>query len=119
MAKCNGKILHSLKAKFVLEEEEKLSATFVEQFLSLLERAEGTLLLAYVDVEQFEENTRILTSKLESGQKVYCIDYQKTIGQYSCAEQIINFMAIGIDPIRFTLYYESYLSSPEYTGSFF
>ena len=39
----NGKILHFLEGKFVLEkEEEKFSANFVEKFLSLLERAEGT-----------------------------------------------------------------------------
>ena len=54
VTKC--KILHSLKGKFLLEgEREKLSVNFVEQFLWLLERLEGTLLLVFVDVKQLGE----------------------------------------------------------------
>merc|ERR1719154_233811 len=95
----NGKILHSLEGKLILEaEEEKFSPAFVEQFLSLLETAEGTLLLAFVDVEELEEKyaehcAQILSSKLERGQKVYCIAFCKTISHIGyCAWQIRSCM---------------------------
>ena len=105
----NGKILHYLQGKFVLVgQEEKFSATFVEQFLCLLEREEGTLLLAFVDVEKLEEKSakrcaQILSSKLERGQKVYHIEYRKTICfANSFAEQIKNCMD---NPFMFPIHY--------------
>ena len=108
----NDKILHSLKGKFVLEGvEEKFSATFVENFLCLLERAEGTLLLAFVDVQRLEEKNarrcaRILSRKMKRGQKVYYIDFRKTISWVnSCAVQI-EWMD---NPSKFTIYYKSFL----------
>ena len=110
----NGNILHYLEGKFVLErEEEKFSATFVEKFLSLLERAEETLVLAFVDVEKLEENNakrcaRILSSKLKRGQKVYYIGFYKTISwEDSCAVQIRCCMS---NSFKFNIHYESYPS---------
>ena len=108
----NGKILRSLDGKFILEGgREKFSACFIEQFMSLLERAEGTLLLALVDVQTFEEMddakrcARILSSKMERGQKVYCIISNKTYirGLHCCGIQIKHFMKI-----HFTISYTSY-----------
>ena len=105
----NSKILYSLEGKIVLEKEEEMfSASFVEKFLRLLERApEDTLLLALVDVEKFEEENakrcaRILSSKLCS-KKVYCIEYLKTIDwENSCAGQI------GKNPFKFTIFHISF-----------
>ena len=52
----NGKILHSLEGKFILEREKtKFSAAFMKQFLCLLDRAEGTILLAFVDIKKLEK----------------------------------------------------------------
>ena len=71
------------RGKFVLEGERKeFSATFVKKFLCLLEKAEGSLLLVFVDVEPLgtknaKRCARILLRKLERGQKVYCISYFK------------------------------------------
>ena len=111
----NGKILHSLGGTFLLEaEERKFSATFVGQFLSLLERAQGTLLLAFVDVEWLEEKhgercARILTNKLERGQNVYCLGFCTTMWpECSCMAQIRFFME---DPFKnFTIRYQSDLT---------
>ena len=93
----NDKILHSLEGKFILErEKEKFSASFVEKFLCLLERSEGTSLLVFVDVEPLgaknaKRCARILLRKLERGQKVYCISYFKIESlRNSIAGQIKN-----------------------------
>ena len=52
-----GTIFNSLKGKVVLEgEKQKFNTNFMKKFLYLLERAEGTLLLTFVDVQRFEEN---------------------------------------------------------------
>ena len=114
----NGKILNSLKGKFVLEgEREKFSTTFIEKFLCLLERAEGTLLLVIVHVERLGIKyagrcAQILSNKLEHGQKVYFVDFCKTLSNaeklYTYAntfvQQIINCMK---NFARLTIYYRS------------
>ena len=110
----NGKILHSLGGKFILKgEKEKFSPTFVKKFLWLLEKAEGTLFLAFVDVESFgtmntKRCARILSSKLERGQKIYCVDYnlQSISWKNNCIAQIIVRMD---NFLKFTIYYKSYL----------
>ena len=105
----NGKIFDSLEGKFVLEgEKEKFSTKFLHKFLCLLDRAKGTILLAFIDVELFgmkyaEYCSRIIMRKLES-QKVYCIEFCKTDqSDYSCTQQIRDFMLNG-----FTILYTSY-----------
>ena len=113
----NDKILHSLKGKFILEGERvKFSEIFIKKFLFLLERAEGTILLGFVDVEQFGANNtkrcaRILSSKLRRGQRAYCIDFGKTMGQdfgeISCAQQIYNCM-YEHPWLTNTIFYRSY-----------
>ena len=93
----NGKILHSLGGKLFLE-KEKFSVAYVEQFLRLLERTEGNLLLGFVDIEQFgaknaERCARILSSKLKRGQKVYFIEIIVDLEFGSnCAAQIKHCM---------------------------
>ena len=114
----NDRILHSLERNFVLEkEEEKFCYPFVDVFLSLLKRVEGTLLLAFVDVEDLEEEQteyvctdlykfdEILSDKVDRGQNVYCVDYCKTISWgNSLAWYINNNMD---NSSKFTIYYES------------
>ena len=92
----NGKILHSLEGKFVVEgEHEKFSLTFLKQFLHLLKIAKGNILLAFVDVKRIEKNyakrcAQILKSKLIRGRKVYIIDFTKTLEfGNKCADQIM------------------------------
>ena len=112
----NGKIMHYLKGNFVLE-RETFSGTFVEQFLCMVEKAEGTILLAFVDVSNFDVCERkseqhakrcaqILSSKLERGQKVYFIEFCKKMrfGK-SCAMQILDFMH---SPFKFTITHRSF-----------
>ena len=105
----NGKILHSLGGKFILKgEKEKFSPTFVKQFLWLLEKAEGTLLLVFIDVEELETmNTkhcaRILSRKLKRGQKIYCAEYLKSISwgnNFAC-----KIRACMGNLFKFTVYY--------------
>ena len=111
------KILHSLNGRFILEgEEEKFRPSFVSQFLSLLERAEGTLLLAFVNVKRFgaihaKRCAQILSNKLTRGQKVYCIEHLKTswgslnscgVQIYECLEQVYKF-----NNSNFTIFYQS------------
>ena len=107
----NGKILHSLGGKLVLE-REKFSEAFIGQFLRLLKRVEGTLLLAIVDVEPLDkENSkrcaRILSDKLKSGQRVYIMEDTKAVIvelelAYNFARCIRNCMKIP-----FTAFYNS------------
>ena len=90
----NDKILHSLRGQFVLErEKKKFSASFVDQFLCLLEKAEGTLLLAFVDIELGEMHAkqcaRILSNKFLRGHKVYCIAFNSN----RCGVQIKNHLS--------------------------
>ena len=57
-----------------------------------------------------ERCARILSSKIERGQKVYCIDYFNTISLgTSCGDQIGNCLD---NDGRFTIYYRSYLPRP-------
>ena len=88
----NDKILHFLEWKFVLK-GEKFSTTFVEQFIRLLEKAEGTLLLAFVDIELGEMHAkqcaRILSNKFLRGHKVYCIAFNSN----RCGVQIKNHLS--------------------------
>ena len=114
----NGKILHSLGGKFVLEgEREKFSANFVKKFLFLLERAEGTLFLAFVDIKRFgkmneKRCAQILSSKLERRQKIYCIDFCKTISyRNSFAWYSIYLIESSA---RLATFYRSYLKSDMY-----
>ena len=105
--------MHSLKGKFIIEgENEKFGATFVKKFLYLLERAKGTLLLKFVDVEPLGETNaklcaQILSRKLGRGQRVYCVEHLKTIHwENSCADQLMNCRD---NPFEFTIYYRSEL----------
>ena len=112
----NGKIMHYLNGNFVLE-RETFSGTFVKQFCGLLEKAEGTILLAFVDVRNLDVCSRkseqrakrcakILSRKLERGQKVYFIAFYKTIRfGNSCAMQILDFMH---SPFQFTITHRSF-----------
>ena len=110
----NGKILHSLEWKFVLErEEEKFSADFVEQFLSLVERAEGTLLLAFDGFFSLGEYNgrrcaQILANKLRLREKVYFFNYSETMLEYEFPWPISHFMR---DPFKFTICYDSFSSN--------
>ena len=86
-----------------------------------MERAEGTLLLAFVDFEILDERTvkrcaQILSSKLKRGQRVYCIEFRKTISQDVCWDScagsrlIHAFMSEQTDnTVMFTILYRSYL----------
>ena len=114
----NDKIMHFLNGKFFLKgEREKFSTTFIEKFLCLLERAEGSLLLVIVHVERLGIKyagrcAQILSNKLEHGQKVYFVDFCKTLSNaeklYTYAntfvQQIINCMK---NSARLTIYYRS------------
>ena len=113
----NDKILYSLEGKIILEgEEDEFSPTFVKQFLCLLEKLEGTLLIVFVDLVRLEAElfknrhdtkrcAQILSSKLERGQKVYCIGYLKKSHRLtSCADQITNLM---VNHLKFTIFYSS------------
>ena len=116
----NGKIFHSLKGKFILE-GENFSETFLKQFLSLLERADGTLLVAFVNVRVLlidaidpiglnyvERFARILSSKIERGQKVYWIDYDSKMSSVWSYGDWIRFR-MG-NRYKFTIFYHSFLS---------
>ena len=93
------KILLSLNGQFVLEgKTEKFSTIFIKCFLTLLERAEGAILLAFVDVWPLEgwsakRCAQIFSDKLKRGQKVYFIEYVETTElAYGCADQIFHLM---------------------------
>jgi len=81
----NDKILHSLNGKVVLEgENEPFGDEFVHQFSNLIDRIEGDLLLAFVDVESLgnwnaKDCAEIISQKMRRGQKVYCVDFCKSI----------------------------------------
>ena len=113
----NENILYSLEGQFVLGEKKNFTVKFVEQFLCLLERAEGNLLLLFVDVEPLgvnnaKECAQILSNKLKRGQKVHCMDFCRTINRrnscpmqiYICIENYFKFTIICI-----------YFIKPEYT----
>ena len=77
----NHKILHSFKGRIVLEgENEQCSDNFHQQFLSLIDKIEGNLLLMFVDVKFPEkkylavQGAETLSRKLERGEKVFCIE---------------------------------------------
>ena len=85
----NHKILHSFKGKIILESEnEKFSEDFYQQFLSLIERTKGNLLLTLVDVKRYENDyaeqcAQTLSRKLKRGEKVFIMDATKTTSSYS------------------------------------
>ena len=81
----NDKILHSLEGKVVVEcTNEQFGHEFYYQFLYLINRIEGNLFIAFIDVESFGKNSTItffetLSKKMERGEKVYFFSYCKEI----------------------------------------
>ena len=76
-----------------------------------MERAEGTLLLAFVDVKrhgsEFAKHCAlIISNKLKHGQKVYCFDYlnKEISGACSCGGQIGKYVRY-----KCTIFYQSFL----------
>ena len=111
----NHKILHSFKGKIVLESEnEQFSEDFHQQFLSLIDRIEGNLLLTFVDVKHYENNfskrcAQILSRKLRRGEKVFLMGISKTfIGDayeilrnlfiYDTNNKLMNLFALSTNP---------------------
>ena len=106
----NNKILNCFDGKIVLEgENEEFSDVFYQTFISLLDRIEQNICLVLVDVKNVsktfaEDCAIILSSKLQVGKKVSCINVCKTIRINDSLGREI-YQGIGMDDL--TMYYDS------------
>ena len=109
----NQKILHSFKGNIVIaSENEKFSEDFYEKLLFFIDRVEGDILLVFenVSIEHFghifaKKCADIISRKMESGKKVFCIQLRKDFTPFrSLGCEIRRFM--GSNPC--TIYYLNY-----------
>ena len=103
----NQRILHSFKGKFILEiEDEEFSQDFCQTFLSLINRIKENMCLVFLDIKSFgdifeKQFADILSKKLKSGKKIFCINFCKALSiDDRPAYQIVKKM--GYD--NFTVY---------------
>ena len=81
----NDKILHSLEGKVVVEcTNEQFGSEFYDQFLCLINKIEGPLFIAFIDVKSLGKNSSktffdTLSKKIERGEKVYFFSFCKEI----------------------------------------
>ena len=105
-------ILQSLKGKIILKgESEKFSDIFFQTFLDLINRLDGNLFIAFLDVnfESFENMDLtdigiIMSNKLELGDEVYVVNYYKNIQVSN--DDIVWDILLAMDDY-FTIYYDS------------
>ena len=111
-------ILQSLKGKIILTgENEKFSDIFFQKFLDVIDRLDGNLFIAFLNVyyESFEnlnvEHTgEIISNKMERGDKVYIIDFQEQ--RKKSSDWIASDILLAMEDY-FSIHYMSYITKRE------